>query len=173
NFNYAHWQKSTATAKANTNSEPPARSEKSTPKPPARSGKSTAKGIEDTPQTTQRTGSAPPSTTASLVNTPTPASQSTISDQLFWNPERSNAAQDSSSEDEDDDLTSSLPLLTPTTAERVRITRKNAVYDSVVGAMRGSKALNIPRMRPLREPIDDIARNTRRFNRIIADIIMR
>ncbi|KAG6805771.1 hypothetical protein H0H92_014085, partial [Tricholoma furcatifolium] len=27
--------------------------------------------------------------------------------------------------------------------------------------------------RPLREPIDDVARNTRRFNRIVTDIIMR
>ncbi|KAG6825895.1 hypothetical protein H0H92_001962 [Tricholoma furcatifolium] len=93
--------------------------------------------------------------------------------ELFWNPsQRRHNRDDYSTSDEEDDSPSRTLPLTPTTADRLRITRKNAAYDLVVGAMRGSKTLEIPRTRPLREPIDDIARNTRRFNRIITDIIM-
>ncbi|KAG6810148.1 hypothetical protein H0H92_013088 [Tricholoma furcatifolium] len=109
--------------------------------------------------------------------TPTPASRTQTTINLDGlQPMGALDPDSSSSSDEDDDTPSRRPTRspkTPTSADRIRITRKNAAYDYVVGAMRGSKTLEIPRSRPLREPIDDVARNTRRFNRIITDIIMR
>ncbi|KAG6827545.1 hypothetical protein H0H92_011352 [Tricholoma furcatifolium] len=141
-----------------------------------------SRSAQTRPDTTSATPSSlitspsatPSSTTSHHLTTPTPASRSTKNNaQLFWNPPN----HDTTSASEDDATPPTSPsrtsLHTPTTADRIRITRKNAVYDSVVGAMRGSKPLEIPRTRPLREPIDDIARNTRRFNRIITDIITR
>ncbi|KAG6810512.1 hypothetical protein H0H92_011539 [Tricholoma furcatifolium] len=131
---------------------------------------------------------------AQCPDTPTPASapapaltgkymQILDEDTAFWNPPRHESSDDDDDEEDDDDDEDSTTqyttspgsslLHTPTSSERIRITRKNAVYDRVVGAMRGSRLLDIPRSKPLRNPIDDIARNTRRFNRIIKDIIMR
>ncbi|KAG6806679.1 hypothetical protein H0H92_010429 [Tricholoma furcatifolium] len=145
---------------------------------PSRRLKSPENPKECSSSTIQCTTS-PSSSNATLpVDTPTPASRTTTNDDVFSSASQHNREQleESSSEDDDDDVTR-IPSLTlpntPTTAERIRVTRKNAVYNVVLGAMRGSKALEIPRTRPLREPIDDIARNTRCFNRIVTDIIMR
>ncbi|KAG6805748.1 hypothetical protein H0H92_014168, partial [Tricholoma furcatifolium] len=92
-------------------------------------------------------------------------------DEDFWNPPAS--PESHGENDGTPPLSGQTTPSTPTTADRVRITRKNAVYNKVIGAMRGSQALEIPRSKPLRAPIDDVAANTRRFNRIVADIIMR
>ncbi|KAG6807450.1 hypothetical protein H0H92_007513 [Tricholoma furcatifolium] len=92
-------------------------------------------------------------------------------DEDFWNQP---ATPESQGEiDRTPPLSGQTTLSTPTTADRIRITRKNAVYNKVIGAMRGSQVLEIPRSKPLRSPIDDVAANTRRFNRIVTDIIMR
>ncbi|KAG6806612.1 hypothetical protein H0H92_010682 [Tricholoma furcatifolium] len=93
-------------------------------------------------------------------------------DEDFWNPPASPESPNCQNDDTPP-LSGQTTPSTPTTADRVRITRKNAVYNKVIGAMRGSQALEISRSRPLRSPIDDVAANTRRFNRIITDIIMR
>ncbi|KAG6807711.1 hypothetical protein H0H92_006632 [Tricholoma furcatifolium] len=124
------------------------------------------------------TTTATPSSITSHLTTPTPVSRTTLNDdELFWNPPRRPHDSDRDSSSEEDGSPPPPPSRTsphtPTTADRIRITRKNAAYDLVVGAMRGSKTLEIPRTKPLRDPIDDIARNTRRVNRIITDIIMR
>ncbi|KAG6809251.1 hypothetical protein H0H92_001002 [Tricholoma furcatifolium] len=116
--------------------------------------------------------------------TPMPAPVATQDeDAAFWNPpqRREPTSSDTNTDEDDDDddtpsttsPTSTGSLRTPTSAERIRITRKTAIYDRVVGAMRGSRSLDIPHSKPLRSPIDDIAGNTRRFNHIIKDTIMR
>ncbi|KAG6826915.1 hypothetical protein H0H92_013913 [Tricholoma furcatifolium] len=92
-------------------------------------------------------------------------------DEDFWNLPASPESQGEN--DGTPPLSGQTTPSTPTTADRIRITRKNAVYNKVIGAMRGSHVLDIPRARPLRSPIDDVAANTRRFNRIVTDIIMR
>ncbi|KAG6809112.1 hypothetical protein H0H92_001568 [Tricholoma furcatifolium] len=116
---------------------------------------------------------------------PTPSSPTDDTDAEFWNPTRHREDSETSPSDDDDndndnhnddnednDDPASILLRTPTTAERLCITRKNAVYERVVGAMRGSTMLDIPRSKPLRKPIDDVGANTRRFNRIVKDIMM-
>ncbi|KAG6822545.1 hypothetical protein H0H92_013479, partial [Tricholoma furcatifolium] len=76
--------------------------------------------------------------------------------------------------EESDDSSSSRLIHTPSTCTgHVRINKKNAVFDMVVGAMRGSKCLDIPHMKALHAPIDSVAESTQRFNRIIKEIIIR
>ncbi|KAG6810083.1 hypothetical protein H0H92_013379 [Tricholoma furcatifolium] len=87
-------------------------------------------------------------------------------------------ADEPSNSDDEDSESSSEDLLHPQsspqkTPERIRINRKNAIYNLVSGAMRGSQPLPIPRSKPLRPPIDNIARSTQRFNRVIKEIIIR
>ncbi|KAG6827241.1 hypothetical protein H0H92_012651 [Tricholoma furcatifolium] len=57
--------------------------------------------------------------------------------------------------------------------QRIRITRKNPIFESVNGAMRGNMKLDIPRGKPLRSAITSVSDNTRRYNRVVEDIIVR
>ncbi|KAJ7753388.1 hypothetical protein DFH07DRAFT_774138 [Mycena maculata] len=59
--------------------------------------------------------------------------------------------------------------------DRVRITNTNALHGLVEGARRGGQALDeeIPRMRKLRGPIENRGDSTRRFLRLVKDIMER
>ncbi|KAJ7206836.1 hypothetical protein GGX14DRAFT_297604, partial [Mycena pura] len=56
---------------------------------------------------------------------------------------------------------------------RTRVTKKNALYGNVDGAMRGSKPFDILRMKELRPAITDQADASARFLRCASDIIER
>ncbi|KAJ7740001.1 hypothetical protein DFH07DRAFT_965494 [Mycena maculata] len=57
--------------------------------------------------------------------------------------------------------------------DRVRITNTNALHGLVEGARRGGQALEIPRMQKLRGPIENRGDSTRRFLRLVKDIMER
>ncbi|KAG6822542.1 hypothetical protein H0H92_013482, partial [Tricholoma furcatifolium] len=120
----------------------------------------------------------PPPSTPSRLSNSTEAPDSRTRDDLlddddedFWNPPPN--PQSRGENDSTPPPSGQVIPSTPTTADRIRVNRKNAVYNTVIGAMRGSQVLEIPRSRPLCAPIDNVAANTRRFNRIVTDIIMR
>ncbi|KAG6823802.1 hypothetical protein H0H92_009000 [Tricholoma furcatifolium] len=124
------------------------------------------------------TSFTPPPSTPSHASrtTETPDSRNTEAlldddEEDFWNPSPN---PDSRGEnDGTPPISGQTTPSKPTTADRIRVTRKNQVYNKVIGAMRGSQVLEIPRSKPLCAPIDDVAANTRRFNHIVTDIIMR
>ncbi|KAJ7029207.1 hypothetical protein C8F04DRAFT_1265087 [Mycena alexandri] len=65
------------------------------------------------------------------------------------------------------------PRISAQSKNRVRVTKNNAVYGKVEGAKRGADKFIIPRTRELRPVITDRAEATRRFMRLVTDLLER